>query len=698
MFFEIKRIRTSEKYLIQVYQEQDGELVTTDTISIHFSKDRIRFVETLVKQSHFSAELVRSEFENAYKAFVVNEGHPQSQPAPPEYEIRSNRFVFGGTDQAICNFTAEILEEIVCDDGEETTHWFRIAGTHEDGTTFPTILITIADFLRMDWAIVKWGASAIIMAGPRNKDHLRAAIQHLSPAPLSRKIYAHSGWVVNEGEQIYLHAGGAIGAVGLLSSIETKLPQQLSGLKLPAPPTGSELIAAINTSFSLLGLGPRSITVPLLASIFRAPLGCNIDFSVFFIGRTGSQKSELAALAQQHFGPTMNRQNLPANFSSTANATEVLAFTAKDVVLAVDDFVPSGSFDQQRTYQHQAQRLFRSQGNGSGRQRLRQDETIRPEKSPRGLLLANGEVHPTMNSVAARLISIAIQPGDINLGLLTLAQEAARNGTFAACMAGYIQWLAPRYERIQANFQTSLDAMSPQFRFPGLHDRAPCNIASLMIGLHYFLEFAVEKGALSKDLSDNHWTDFKRVAREIALAQIEEQFESDPAMRFMEILNELFTLKNAHLEGVHGDIPDRSWELGWAYPSNCRLPVKAGNSKLLGWADSQFMYLIVHEAVAVVSRAGASHGEPITITPRVLAKELVRLGLAIREPSQDGNLFRLRIGKFSNRSKPPRVLRILRPESVNLTRAPEGEPPAAHRSASPISVARHTQPVRPPRG
>ena len=44
-------------------------------------------------------------------------------------------------------------------------------------------------------------------------------------------------------------------------------------------------------------------------------------------------KSALAALCQQHFGATMNGGSLPANFVSTGNALEWLAFYAKDALV-----------------------------------------------------------------------------------------------------------------------------------------------------------------------------------------------------------------------------------------------------------------------------------------------------------------------------------------------------------------------------
>jgi hypothetical protein len=38
----------------------------------------------------------------------------------------------------------------------------------------------------------------------------------------------------------------------------------------------------------------------------------------------------------------MDASGLPANFASTANALELLAFSANDALLVVDDFAPTG--------------------------------------------------------------------------------------------------------------------------------------------------------------------------------------------------------------------------------------------------------------------------------------------------------------------------------------------------------------------
>ena len=80
-----------------------------------------------------------------------------------------------------------------------------------------------------------------------------------------------------------------------------------------------ELVKAVRASLRFLDLGPDRITVPILAAVYRAA-AAGADSSGCLTGETGAFKTELAALAQQHYGQGMNSRNLPASWLSTGNA------------------------------------------------------------------------------------------------------------------------------------------------------------------------------------------------------------------------------------------------------------------------------------------------------------------------------------------------------------------------------------------
>src|SRR5206468_12743200 len=118
------------------------------------------------------------------------------------------------------------------------------------------------------------------------------------------------------------------------------------------------------------------------------------DFNIHIAGPTGVGKTEVAALVQQHFGAGMDARNLPGSWSSTGNALEELAFQAKDVLLVVDDFIPTGSMADVQRAHRDADRVLRAQGNRSGRQRMRADGSLRAVRPPRGLIVSTGEDVP----------------------------------------------------------------------------------------------------------------------------------------------------------------------------------------------------------------------------------------------------------------------------------------------------------------
>src|SRR5581483_4274906 len=246
------------------------------------------------------------------------------------------------------------------------------------------------------------GPKYVIMAGSGKRDHLRAAIQEMSGEDVpSKTVYTHTGWRQIGGRWCYLHGGGAIDGgvpvvpvVPVSHGVEVRLDGAAAGFRLPDPPTGDALRDAVRASLRLLdGLVPDPVAFPLRASVFRAALGTP-DYSLWLAGPTGVQKSELAALAQQHFGASMTRNRLPGNWSSTDNALEGLTFVTKDVLIVVDDFAPPTSRADADRQHRAAERLIRAQGNHSARQRMRADGTLRPPKPPRGLILATGEDVP----------------------------------------------------------------------------------------------------------------------------------------------------------------------------------------------------------------------------------------------------------------------------------------------------------------
>ena len=413
--------------------------------------------------------------------------------APLSYEVAAGGMVRrnrAGSYVPLTNFVARIVSDLIVDDGVDPQRQFGIEaelGGHKISFTLPA-----AEFARMGWVLGKLGPEAIVYPG--QAQHARAAVQALSHGIRREQVFVHTGWRKLGGQWVYLHAGGVIGAAGPVAGVQVQLPEQLAGYELRVPGDDEGLRRAVRASLCLLDLAPDRISFPLLAAVYRAALG-ESDFSLFATGPTGVFKSTLAALAQQHFGCSMGAPNLPANFASTPNALELLAFHAKDALLVVDDFAPQGRAAD-AGLQAIAERLFRAAGNRQARNRMDGRGRLGPARPPRGLVLATGEEVPDGESIRGRMLIVEVGAGDVDLRRLGECQQLAAQGLLAEAMGGYVRWLAGRFEEAQSGLRErvrELRAVAPG----GGHARTPGTLAELEAAFEQFAEFAAEARAIT---------------------------------------------------------------------------------------------------------------------------------------------------------------------------------------------------------
>jgi Cdc6-like AAA superfamily ATPase len=200
---------------------------------------------------------------------------------------------------SLTNFTAEIIEEVTLDDGENQAKELRIAGKLDNGTPLPVARVPIDQFANMKWPTKCWGARAIINAGWGTTDRVREAIQRLSTEIAFRHVFQHLGWTEVEGKHVYLtHAG----AVGLGDRVTVELPPSLEAYALPCFPQDPE--AALTTSLKFLHLAPLTVTVPILAVVYGAPLVSFISagYTLWLYGPSGTGKTTILTEALRHYG------------------------------------------------------------------------------------------------------------------------------------------------------------------------------------------------------------------------------------------------------------------------------------------------------------------------------------------------------------------------------------------------------------
>jgi hypothetical protein len=528
----------------------------------------------------------------------------------------------------LTNFTARIIGDVAEDDGAEVRRSFEIDAELNGRRTVFTI--PSSQFAGMGWATEHLGAGAIVYPGFGTKDHARAAVQILSGEVPTRNVYdAHTGWRLVDDEWAYLHAGGAIGRVGRVGSIHIELTGSLAGRTLPIPPEDAELGQAVRSSLKLWKLAPKEIAVPLHAAAYRAALG-DSDFSLHLSGPTGEGKSELAALFQQHFGSELDARHL-TSWESTENAIEGQAFQAKDQLMVLDDFAPTGStYDVQRWHK-KADRVLRAKGNASGRQRMRPDTTLRPEKPPRALILSTGEDVPRGQSLRARMLVLELAPGQLDWQHLSGCQKDAADELYAQATAGFVRWLASRYERLHSQLKEEYAVLREAASTSTQHRRTPSIVADIALGLRYFLQFANEVGALSEVGAEELWVRGWLALGEAAALQSQHQAAGEPTRRFRELLSAAVASGRAYIADPGGDSPNKPEAWGWRMErvgtGDYEREEWRPKGECVGWVDGDDLYLQPDAAYAAVERQGRDSGDALTVTAATLRKRLHERGL-----------------------------------------------------------------------
>ena len=565
-------------------------------------------------------------------------GHAPSSPRQPEndsifeagYELSTQGFFrnressHGAVREELSNFTARITSVLHRDNGLEREKNFEIVARLR-GKKF-VFSVAARNFDSLSWVSTELGPGAIVGAGAGKKDHTRVAIQQFSKEAASRTVYTHLGWVKIAERWVYLHAGGAIGAAGTEAGVEVEVDAALQAFTLPSPPTGRDAITAVTSSLRLFDIAPTAVAATLLAAVYRAVLD-KCDFAVHLCGPTGVFKSELAALAQQHFGPRLDARHLPGSWSSTDNALEGLLFQAKDSLVCIDDFAPAGSQHDVKAFEKRADRIFRGQGNNSGRARMRFDGSLRPPRNPRSFVLSTGEDIPSGHSIRARMLILELEPGAIEGQLLTGSQEHARAGRTAQAMSAYLCWVAGRRDEIIESWHDSLADYRRRFSSPALHNRTPENLANLAIGFRHFLNFAEDIGAVGANHASELDARVMDALTDVGAAQSGHHSANNPALRFIEIVAAGLASGQVHVADENGGPPPSPGTWGWRErtpadgvgdPESWQL-----SGDRIGWlSGTENLYLNPEASFFFVQKQLSRNGEALPVAKATLHKRL----------------------------------------------------------------------------
>jgi hypothetical protein len=405
----------------------------------------------------------------------------------------------------LTNFTARITAQEFWDDGSgQTERRMRIEGALATGRPLKMIEISGNDWVDIaKWMPKEWGTDPIVwLSGGKNRMarilEALAVTGHNAP---NRHVYTHSGWVNANGVRAFLTNGSITGcgegqAAEVSKESEVRLPEALANYSIPTSADRADTIIAYDWLERFIRCADHDTTAPLVAALFLAPLKSalsNMDLSIAVVGKTGTRKSSLVAVALSCYSSKgFTRANLPISFKATSNMIERMCYAAKDVPIVVDNFVP----DRKGEAQASLERLAHSVGDGAARGRMRRDETISAAKPARGVVIVTGEDLPAGSSSVARMYVITRcagvggddveREGGIKLAELGLIQRAALEGKLAPVMTHYLGWLAERLDdpgfirSIQSAYEE--EARGTRFAAPE-HGRLAEQAAWIKVGL-----------------------------------------------------------------------------------------------------------------------------------------------------------------------------------------------------------------------
>lgn len=499
----------------------------------------------------------------------------------------------------LANFIPKITEEITKHTGAETQKLFTIQVTSSVNGAEGTAQVTKAGLKgARDWAYDALGGRAIIHPCSRDEAHVVAAAQYLSLGTVEeRTTYAFTGWAEIDGRRVFLTSTGALGADGMDESTAVDLgTEKLNRYALPVPDK-AQAVDAVRASLALLDLGPDKVMAPQMCAAYRAVLPLQPETTLWTFGGTGAFKSHIAALFAQHFGPELTVRGFPTGWQSTANAMEGIAFQLANVLMVVDDYVPQAAATKTdlAKLNEKVERLVRGAANSAGRSRMRVDGTVRPELYPRAQVLCTGEDVPPGQSLQARTSLVEIVRDDVTSERLTAAQKTADEGVYAQAMAGYVQWLAARYENTEdwpAELKAELaDGRNKVAKDVTGHSRAPEAVAGLLLGLRWFLRYARQIGAITQE----EWTAIYQRCRTALLdgsaVQSAETKSLSAEAIYLGAIRTAITSGRAYLADLSSDgVPPRTEATRWGWAQDDMERLSARGEKI-GWVSGADVYL-----------------------------------------------------------------------------------------------------------
>lgn len=444
---------------------------------------------------------------------IINSAMTYKRPDIQHYSSIGGKLCYSKSGEindaySLCNFDARFVAESKIYDSAgrviSTTYKIEILNPTLDN---PFVDVTPEELDAGSW-VNRVDSRLMINIGKNNSQHVARAIKLLGNLEAKEDNHTTLGYIQTSAGITYLSGNGSVTKDGFNDQYYCDSSTGVHGFSIGFTENFDKLRLIFESMQKFLNLKNRVITLPMLASVFRAPLIHNkpVDFAIWIVGQSGCHKSTLAGLIMSYFGKAFDYANLPDSFNSTLNSIGKKTHIANCHIYVVDDYVPG---EQSNRF---VDTLIRNAGNRQGRGRLNADSTIKQTPHPRCLLIITAEDLQAKQSIVARSIVIPLYDGHIDKDILTELQTQARNGLFSDFLGAYIHWIINSNEKIKLEIESIFERYRKYFaQSKNKHPKTENNLANLFIGLHYLAAFCEEKQIMSKKSSQEFLESSQRI-------------------------------------------------------------------------------------------------------------------------------------------------------------------------------------------
>jgi hypothetical protein len=673
---ELLRALEKAKKSTRDVEGQQEQITTLDAIEEKLLKLRTRL--EAVKERRITTKVLRlpraadeakveiDTFVQRYGAATFQQLVKAAKDGPRWYKAHSGggfRYEHGGmvNGTAVANYQARITETIYKSDGLLTTAYQKVALASPSGRR------AWAEILDEDWADDRKAKLALrvgLREGTFDDDaqHVLRAVRLLSnqgDPPVERRVFTCTGWELVAGKWHFLAPDGAVTAGGIVTTIKAEIDPEAVGNHYQLCGPGDASTGAQAWLAFLAGqVCPHPLALILAAQaalpVLHRFIGNAARSMVWLYNQTGALKTSLTrASVMALYGPGFTAERADGAPVPKWDATSVglgyLVFYYRDCALLIDDYKAG------MIHPEQFKRFLHNYSEGTGRTRATKLLSLDKIRPARCIVFSTAEDIPAGDpGMQARLMSIPLEPGSVQLEALTALQRAGAAGHLAAFWRGFLVDLASTLdtrgvEAVRAELAQLIAA--DDAALPG-HKRAAGSLRQNRVAWLYLSRYLVRAGYLSateaRQLDAAHLD-----ARGLLADSLEiHQRDARPATIFLNVLGELVGGGELVIERPEMTCPRCEAELkrtadGWyctgtvgEFKQQC--PYHLSVSRIIGFMCDDGIGVFAEKAFREVSRVRNDQRQPFAYTSTAIWQQLEADGKLVQTSQKKGGRFTIK--------------------------------------------------------